>query len=145
MRKVLTIIREHAGFLASTILLFLAAGAAFILLRESRVTDASAEVLAALHGTFNLVEGFVWLAAGALVLLRRASSPASVRAPLLLAGLAFLAFGPSDFVEIRTGAWYEPWWLFAWKAVCVLALLGSYRWYAVRKREAVPRARDPES
>lgn len=40
-----------------------------------------------------------------------------------LLGLAFIAFGLSDVVETRTGAWYDPWWLLAWKAACVLALV----------------------
>lgn len=37
--------------------------------------------------------------------------------------LVFVAFGLSDVVEMGTGAWWRPWWLFAWKAACVLALL----------------------
>jgi hypothetical protein len=32
-------------------------------------------------------------------------------------------FGLSDLVESQTGAWWTPWWLFAWKALCVLGLL----------------------
>ncbi|RMF85294.1 MAG: hypothetical protein D6744_01640 [Planctomycetota bacterium] len=35
----------------------------------------------------------------------------------------FLAFGISDLAEIRTGGWWKPWWLFAWKAACVVAMV----------------------
>lgn len=42
--------------------------------------------------------------------------------------LALLAFGVSDLVETRTGAWYRPWWLLAWKASCVVLI----PWLAIR-------------
>ena len=41
----------------------------------------------------------------------------------MLAGATLLAFGASDLVETSTGAWYDPWWLFLWKAACVACLL----------------------
>ena len=39
------------------------------------------------------------------------------------AAATFLLFGISDLVEIRTGAWWRPWWLFVWKAACVVAMV----------------------
>ena len=36
----------------------------------------------------------------------------------VLAGVLVI-FGVSDVVEVRTGAWYRPWWLLVWKGVCV--------------------------
>lgn len=38
--------------------------------------------------------------------------------------LVLLAFGISDLVETTTGAWWRPWWLFAWKTICVLYFAG---------------------
>jgi len=45
------------------------------------------------------------------------------RRDAVAAAVAFVAFGGSDVVESFTGAWWRPWWLFAWKAACVLGLL----------------------
>ncbi len=70
---------------------------------------------------FNFLEAILWLsvAAGfALAFYRRRGNPNLT----LAAGLLFLAFGISDFVEMRTGAWYKPWWLFAWKAATLVGL-----------------------
>jgi len=39
------------------------------------------------------------------------------------AAAVFVIFGGSDVVEAHTGAWWRPWWLFVWKAACVLALV----------------------
>jgi hypothetical protein len=33
-----------------------------------------------------------------------------------------LFFGGSDIVEVQSGAWWSPWWLFVWKASCVLSM-----------------------
>lgn len=65
----------------------------------------------------NLVEAALW-AAMAVVVLVRWRRPAGI----VLAG-ALLAFGLSDVVETRTGAWYRPWWLLAWKGVALLAIV----------------------
>jgi hypothetical protein len=34
--------------------------------------------------------------------------------------VVLIAFGVSDIVETTTGAWWRPWWLFAWKTICVV-------------------------
>ena len=54
----------------------------------------------------------------------------------LVAGVALVLFGLSDLVEIRTGSWLRPWWLFVWKAVCLGTLVGAYVGYVgyVRRR-----------
>ena len=47
--------------------------------------------------------------------------------------VALIAFGVSDIVETRTGAWYRPWWLLAWKAVCVMVLVGYVAMIGARR------------
>ncbi|NET74529.1 MAG: hypothetical protein F6K62_27615 [Sphaerospermopsis sp. SIO1G2] len=37
--------------------------------------------------------------------------------------LAFVGFGISDFLEIQTGAWWRPWWLFTLKAICLVSIV----------------------
>ena len=53
-----------------------------------------------------------------------------------IATIVFFLFGMSDVVEVQTGAWWRPWWLFAWKALCVLAMLGLL-WDYLRRRQAM--------
>jgi hypothetical protein len=36
-------------------------------------------------------------------------------------------FGISDLIESETGAWWEPWWLFVMKSLCVLGFLLAWR------------------
>ena len=74
---------------------------------------------------FNLCEGLLWLGIGAafaFALVKRGPNADLMAA----AGLLFIAFGLSDFVEIRTGGWYKPWWLLAWKASNLLGLTVVY-------------------
>ena len=74
----------------------------------------------ALDPTFvygNYVESGLWASMGIIALVKRNSKWS------LLLGLTLVAFGISDIVETHTGAWYRPWWLFAWKAVCVLGII----------------------
>ncbi len=81
----------------------------------------------------NRVEAGLWLfIAGALLCATPGRSP-GVRWRLLAAAALFAAFGGSDLVEARTGAWWRPWWLLAWKAACVAGLLAI--WLDARRRK----------
>lgn len=50
------------------------------------------------------------------------------------ASVTFILFGVSDFIEMRTGAWYTPWTLFAFKAACVASFLIHMRIYLAAKK-----------
>lgn len=65
----------------------------------------------------NYVEAILWAGIAVVALVRRNS-----RWGYALSA-ALLAFGVSDLVEAQTGAWYDPWWLLAWKALCVALIL----------------------
>jgi hypothetical protein len=89
---------------------------------------------------FNLWEGCLWIGFGitfACVLARKRQH-AGLMAP---ASLLFLAFGVSDFVEIKTGGWYTPWWLLLWKASCLVGFAVLYGLFckgrASKRKEAV--------
>lgn len=73
---------------------------------------------------FNAFEIFLWAALGLAVFWRGRAGPPRVRRLSRIAAAAFLLFAASDAMELRTGAWWRPWWLFAWKAACVVALIG---------------------
>jgi hypothetical protein len=89
----------------------------------------------------NLIEAGVWFVL-ALVVAIRAVFAGPARSTLVLLAVTLVAFGLSDIVESRTGAWWRPWWLFVWKAVCAgLLLFGFARCYKLMKRHR----RDPAS
>jgi hypothetical protein len=68
----------------------------------------------------NYIEAGLWFVVAAVV---------AVRYRLWrwrwLTAAALVAFGISDIVEVQTGAWWRPWWLLAWKTVCVVILVMS--------------------
>ena len=80
---------------------------------------------------FNLCEGVLWwtIAIGMAV---AAFHYRGYRDLLLTASVLFVAFGASDFVEMFTGAWYDPWWLLAWKAINLVCLIVVYVIYRRR-------------
>ena len=73
---------------------------------------------------FNYFEVGLWALAAVVLAahgLRRASV---VRRDCLIGAAALLAFAGSDWAEAKTGnRWWDPWWLLAWKAACVLTFL----------------------
>jgi hypothetical protein len=71
----------------------------------------------------NYVEAGFWAAVGLAFMVVALVGRGARRAPLL-AAVTFVAFGFSDVVEVRTGQWWDPWWLFTWKATCVVVLAG---------------------
>ncbi|MHC4132622.1 MAG: hypothetical protein ACYSSP_06740 [Planctomycetota bacterium] len=55
----------------------------------------------------------------------------------IAASILLIAFGCSDFVEIRTGAWWRPWWLLVWKGGCLTGFAILLAWYyLLKKRDA---------
>lgn len=86
-------------------------------------------------GTFNLIEGLVWLAAGAGCIGYALWRLDGLRRRLLLwAGADLVLFALTDFYEMRTGAWWDPPWLAALKVLCIVAFLVIYVIY-LRNRE----------
>jgi hypothetical protein len=87
-----------------------------------------------IHVVFNYGEAVVWGIAGAWVFWRSRKQHRAARILGSVASAAFLAFGVSDLIETRTGAWYEPWWLLAWKAACVVVLVACLCVHARQSR-----------
>ena len=58
--------------------------------------------------------------------------------------LAFGLFGLSDYMELRTGAWWRPWWLLALKVGCTsVFILAGWDHYRNEQRKAAEK-RDAE-
>ena len=102
------------------------------LLHYLGIIDVTIEIGETAHRTFNYAEAALWAAFGAGLLWKpgtgRRGDPWLGR----VAGVTLLAFGASDLVEASTGAWYDPWWLFSWKAVCVACLLACLGLHVLR-------------
>jgi hypothetical protein len=82
----------------------------------------------------NLIEAGFWILVGACFfgsMLR----PSIHRAPQLVAAVNFVFFGLSDIVEYHTGAWWRPWWLLAWKVICVAIMLTQLFLYSRKRRK----------
>jgi hypothetical protein len=78
------------------------------------------------EGTFNFIESLVWFAVALTFLfnVKGKKISANQRLSWLLGGL-FVVFGISDLIEIKTGGWWKPWWLFLLKAVCLIGIIIS--------------------
>ncbi len=72
--------------------------------------------------TANYVEAALWIAIGLTFVVFAVQRRSESFAPGL-AAVVFVAFGFSDIVEVRTGAWWRPWWMLVWKVGCVAAML----------------------
>ncbi|MEZ6125988.1 MAG: hypothetical protein R3C49_22905 [Planctomycetaceae bacterium] len=82
---------------------------------------------------FNAIEVVLWTVVGAILLTNHVPGPKRLR---LIAALGFLLFAGSDAVEMRTGAWWRPWWLLVWKATCLFLLVGTaIVWLRYRRSE----------
>lgn len=85
---------------------------------------------------FNIAEAALWFVISIVLFVKRLKSePAEARLQLI-AAIAFLFFGFSDVVETQTGAWWRPWWLFVWKASCVIVLVGTLVTHLRRNKSA---------
>ncbi len=97
---------------------------------------APQSILAAITREFvhlNYVEAGLWIALGLGAAVQAIRFRGAVRRDLIVLTLNLVAFGLSDIIETRTGAWWRPLWLLAWKTACVgvmLVLLSAY----VRRR-----------
>ena len=88
---------------------------------------------------FNLAEAGLWFIIAALLLQARLSNKteAKYKKNLLVCGCFFIAFGISDLIEAKTGAWWQPIELFILKAVCVFGFVGCYIKYRRLKKSGI--------
>lgn len=78
----------------------------------------------------NYVEAAVWAAMAVFCAVRGARR---MDGRLWALAVVLLLFGASDVIEVRTGAWYRPWWLLVWKGLCVVTILTLLAPYWRRK------------
>lgn len=84
----------------------------------------------------NYLEAILWLVIAAGFAVAALLGKSGIPGRLCIAAISFAAFGVSDVVEVQTGAWWRPWWLFAWKAACVACFLVLYIDYVRRRAKS---------
>ncbi len=105
-------------------LIILGIWAAVILLNSNPEEIANkAKILEAIYRKGNYIEAGIW-GIFAIGFCRVAlKNTGKVRIQRMIAAVTFFLFGLSDIVEVQTGAWWHPWWLFLWKSVCVISMV----------------------
>ncbi|MCB1212027.1 MAG: hypothetical protein KDK97_22080 [Verrucomicrobiales bacterium] len=74
---------------------------------------------------FNHAEALLWWGIALILGLRFILAGTLWRSLNWMLPMAFAVFGLSDWIEARTGAWWDPWWLLVMKAACVAVFLGA--------------------
>ncbi|WP_094673898.1 hypothetical protein [Hydrocoleum sp. CS-953] len=81
-----------------------------------------AEILETVYRKGNYIEAGIWFIFAGAFAISAIKNRDLVRLHRIVATFTFLLFGLSDIVEVQTGAWWHPWWLFVWKSLCVLSM-----------------------
>ena len=84
--------------------------------------EAQARLLEQIYVNGNYLEAFIWFLFAIGFAVKAGETSGRTRINRLITTIIFLLFGGSDIVEVQTGAWWSPWWLFVWKASCVLSM-----------------------
>ncbi len=82
---------------------------------------------------FNATEGLFWCLLGIVTTVASTRTPSRYKPLAYYATTVLVAFGVSDFLQVLYGSFFEPGleWLFVWKIVNGIALLGIFVWYFV--------------
>jgi len=84
---------------------------------------------------YNIFEGFLWSVFAAVFFVAALKPGEKNRRFCLMGGLIFVVMSLSEFYEVRTGAWWRPWWLILWKGGVGVAFVPMYLWYRKIKRK----------
>ncbi len=66
---------------------------------------------------FNLCEGLLWISIALVCIKFRVFIKQKTKNIDYIAAGFLILFGISDFIEMYTGAWWEPLWLLIWKVL----------------------------
>ena len=129
---------KGAAIRLTIIFILLGIGGAYsweILLKPASLEqgEAPAKFLEQIYVNGNYIEAFIWFCFAIGFAVDAGKTSGKTRINRLITTLTFLLFGGSDIVEVQTGAWWSPWWLFVWKASCVLSM-AILLWVYLRDR-----------
>lgn len=89
---------------------------------------------------FNVFEACLWIFCGGVSVSMGWPYPGRYRTPALIAGVLFVLFAVSEVIEVRTGAWWIPWWLAVYKGVIIACLIATCVVVVVRQKRRRERA-----
>jgi hypothetical protein len=129
---------KGAAIRLTIIFIFLGLGGAYswqIMLNPASLeqAEAQAKLLEQIYVNGNYLEALIWFLFAIGFAVNAGKTSGRTRINRLITTLIFLLFGGSDIVEVQTGAWWSPWWLFVWKASCVLSMVILF-WVYLRDR-----------
>ena len=129
---------KGAAIRLTIIFVFLGLGGAYswqIMLNPASLeqAEAQAKLLEQIYVKGNYLEALIWFLFAIGFAVNAGKTSGKTRINRLITTLIFLLFGGSDIVEVQTGAWWSPWWLFVWKASCVLSMAILF-WVYLRDR-----------
>ena len=129
---------KGAAIRLTILFIFLGLGGAYlweILLSPASLeqAEAQAKLLEQIYVNGNYIEAFLGFCFAIGFAVNAGKTSGKTRINRLITTLIFLLFGGSDIVEVQTGAWWSPWWLFVWKASCVLSMAILF-WVYLRDR-----------
>ena len=129
---------KGAAIRLTILFIFLGMGAAYswqIMLNSASLeqAEAQAKLLEQIYVNGNYLEALIWFFFAIGFAVNAGKTSGITRINRLITTLIFLLFGGSDIVEVQTGAWWSPWWLFVWKASCVLSMVILF-WVYLRDR-----------
>ncbi|MHC4758076.1 MAG: hypothetical protein ACYTE8_05425 [Planctomycetota bacterium] len=92
-----------------------------------------------IHSQFNLIEGIFWITVGVLIFVYSFKAKVLVHNIYYIGSILLIGFGLSDFVEIQSGAWWQPWWLLVWKGGCLagFAVLGTWYYILIKRNRGL--------
>jgi len=91
-----------------------------------------------LEESFNYSEAILWFVVAVVLFIKSRRAEPMRRKLARIVSVAFAVFAVTDLIEVQTGAWWRPWWLFALKAACVLAFVTAWWKYRQLARIAPP-------
>lgn len=89
---------------------------------------------------FNGVEVVWWTGLAVFLWAQRRRTPRALRSLSAWAILLLLLMAISEVIELRTGAWWRPWWLAVWKFTCGgllgVFVLRAWMWWRANRTSA---------
>jgi len=129
---------KAAAIRLTILFVFLGLGGAYswqIMLNPASLEQAEgqAKLFEQIYVNGNYLEALIWFLFAIGFAVNAGKTSEKTRINRLITSLIFLFFGGSDIVEVQTGAWWSPWWLFVWKASCILSMVILF-WVYLRDR-----------
>ena len=92
------------------------------LIIQNSSPSEQAKILETVYRKGNYFEAIIWFVFAGAFAMSAIKNNYLIRLHRIIATFTFLLFGLSDIIEVQTGSWWHPWWLFIWKSLCVLSM-----------------------